>query len=162
MAVLKQIEVHQSDGLKQTLFQMQLLEKKSIENISFVTWVHETFNSNCVGCTPGKIWNYIQDNFTYQKDDPFDELITAPYLMPELKTGDCDDFSLFAKTCLDILGGYFTHYMLMGVNRNQFTHIVVFCHRGQEGNKYYDPVYIDGANKNFNIIPLKYNYFKIL
>ncbi len=160
MIKLQHINVEPQEGLKQTLFQMNLLEKKSIENVEFVTWVFETFSNNCVPCLPGKIWKYMQENFTYKKDDPFDEIIIAPYLMTSIRAGDCDDFSLFAKTVLDILGGWYTNYILMAANKNQFTHIVTFAHRGQYGNHYADPVYIDGANKNFNIIPLKYNYFK--
>ena len=70
--------------------------------------------------------------FKYERDDPHDELVIAPYLMPDLRRGDCDDFSLFAKTCLDILGGWFTHYLLLGKSTGSPTHIVVFAHRGKE------------------------------
>ncbi len=159
---LKQINVDPSDGLKQTLFQMNLLEKKSIQNPSFIKWVHENFGSDCLPCIPGKIWKYIQNNFTYQRDDPYDEIITAPYLMPEIKKGDCDDFALFIKTCLDVLGGWYTHYLLLANERGKWAHIVVFAHRGRNGLNYNDPLYLDGANKNFNVIPLNYKYYKIL
>lgn len=162
MITLKQIQVEPSRGLKQTLFEMSLLEKKSFENVEFVTWVFKTFNSNCTACLPGKIWHYMQHHFQYKKDEPHDEVLIAPYLMPSIKAGDCDDFSLFAKTCMDILQGWSNHYLLLGVDRNRFTHIVVFSHRGLVGLDYVDPVVIDGVNKNFNLIPTKYNYYKIL
>ena len=82
--------------------------------------------------------------------------------MPELKKGDCDDFALFIKTCMDILGGYNTHYILFAKKRNKFTHIAVFIERGSYSNKYVDPVVLDGANQNFNIVPVGYYFYKLI
>lgn len=162
MITLTQIQVHPSVGLKETLFQISQLENKALNNPIFVKWVHQNFGSECIPCIPGKIWNYMKNYFKYERDDPHDELIIAPYLMPDLRYGDCDDFSLFAKTCLDILGGWFAHYLLLGKERGVFTHIVVFAHRGKSGADYFDPVVIDGSNKTFNVIPSKYNYCLML
>ena len=162
MITLKQISIDPAHGLFRTIQEMNLLERKSFQNVEFVTWVFKTFNSNCAACIPGKIWRYMQENFKFVKDDPHDEVLIAPYLMPEIKAGDCDDYSLFAKTCMDILSGWTTHYLLLGVERSRFTHIVVFAHRGRIGTEYVDPIVIDGVNSNFNIIPTKYNYYKIL
>lgn len=155
---IESILVEPKNGLIKTIQTMQYLERLAMDNAKFVSWVYNQFNTNCSPCVPGKIWNYMIDSFTYRVDDPFDELITAPYLMPELKTGDCDDFSLFAKTCLDILGGWFTNYLLLGEEKNRFTHVVVFCHRGRVGDDYIDPVIIDGTNHDFNVLPLKFKW----
>ena len=126
------------------------------------TWRNhdETFQSNCAPCIPGKIWKYVVENFNFVSDDPFDERIAAPYLMNEIRQGDCDDFALFIKTCMDILGGWHTAYILFGRERRKYTHIAVFVHRGIIGNKYIDPIIIDGANPNFNIIPTTYKFYK--
>ena len=109
-------------------------------------------------CIPGKVWKFMRNYFEYVKDDPFDEIIKAPYLMPDLRTGDCDDFSLFSKSVLDILGGFYTYYILFGKEKDKFTHIAVYAERGNVD----DPVIIDGVNKNFNEIPDQYNYYLIL
>lgn len=159
---IQNIQVHPSNGLIETINQMNYLEKLSFENPRFVKFVFENFYSNCAACIPGKIWKYIKANFQYQPDDPYDELITAPYILLETKKGDCDDFALFAKTCLDILGGWFTNYLLLGRNRNEYTHIVTFAHRGKYLLSYNDPVIIDGANEEFNIISNEYKFRKLI
>lgn len=155
-------EIHPSNGLEKTIDLMHYLETLSINNPKFVKFVFETFSSNCAACIPGKIWNYMIENFKYVTDDPYDEKLTAPYVLLETKEGDCDDFALFSKTCLDILGGWFTNYLLLAKKRNEFTHIVTFAHRGIFGNKYNDPIVIDGANSNFNIINPVYRFYKIV
>jgi hypothetical protein len=158
---IQNIQVHPSNGLSETLNQMNYLEKLSFENPRFVKFVFENFYSNCAACIPGKIWNYMKRNFTYIEDD-FDETITAPYILIETKKGDCDDFALFAKSCLDILGGWFTNYLLLGRERNEFTHIVCFAHRGKFLLSYNDPVIIDGANEIFNSISNVYLHRKLI
>jgi len=159
---VNKIQVHPSNGLKETIAQMNFLEQKAINTPAFVTWVHKNLNSNCAPCIPGKVWKFMRNYFRFKKDDPFDEIVIAPYLMPDLRRGDCDDFSLFAKTCMDILGGWFTSYMVLGVERDVFTHVVLYANRGGSGNNVIDPVIIDGANSVFNVMPEKYNWFKIL
>ena len=158
---IQNIQVEPINGLKETLNQMNYLEKLSFENPLFVKFVFENFYTQCLPCIPGKIWNYMRKNFTYI-DDEFDETLTAPYLMLELKKGDCDDFALFAKTCLDILGGWYTNYLLLGRNRNEFTHIVTFAHRGKTFLSYNDPVIIDGVNEEFNKINNQYRFRKLI
>jgi len=162
MVTLQQIQVHPSHALKETIAQMEYLENKSLSNPYFVKWVNEKFGSNCLPCIPGKIWKYMVNNFEFKKDSPQDEVLIAPYLMNEIRKGDCDDFALFAKTCMDILGGWSVHYFLLGKERNAYTHIAVFAHRGVNGTSFIDPIVIDGVNSSFNIIPTKYNYYKIL
>ena len=75
---------------------------------------------------------------------------------------DCDDFALFAKTCLDVLGGWYTNYLLLGRERNRFTHIVCFAYRGKNLLQYIDPVIIDGANDSFNTVSNEYKFRKII
>lgn len=159
---LKTYEIPPAHALIQTVKQMQFIERLSFDNPDFVTWVYKTFSNNCSACIPGKIWNYVQQNFKYKEDDPFDELLIAPYILKDTRQGDCDDFSLFIKTCLDILGGWFTHYIILGKEKNKFTHVAVFAHRGQVYENYVDPVYIDGTNPNFNLISDKYKYFQVI
>jgi len=158
-----QIQVKPKDGLKTTLAIMQHLESLAIANPKFVKFVHDQFGSDCVACIPGKIWAYIKNNFEYVSDDPFDEIITAPYILLETKKGDCDDFSLFAKTCIDILGGFYSHYLLLGKKQNSFSHVVCFVHRGRVNNLFRDPVVIDGANDLFNSVNTNvYKFQKII
>ena len=159
---ISQIQVTPAHGLFRTLKEMDFIEQKAFENTHFVSWVHSFFSSKCQSCIPGKIWKYMREIFSYLPDDPFDEVIRAPYLMPDLRTGDCDDFSLFAKTVIDILGGFNTNYILFAKEQNKFSHIAVLCYRGTYQNTMIDPVVIDGANKEFNSIPSKYKFYKII
>ena len=146
----KIISVAPEHGLNATLSEMNRLETLSIKNPEFIKFIIETF-SGCVPCYPGKIWRYIREKFIYTPDE-YDESMTAPYLLVKSREGDCDDFSLFAKTCLDILGGWFTNYLLLGKTKDGFSHIVVFAHRGRSLFRYIDPVVIDGANSEFNTV----------
>jgi hypothetical protein len=162
------IQVHPSNGLSETLNQMRYLEQLSIQNPSFIKFCFDNFYSNCSACIPGKIWNYIKKNFQYIEDD-YDETITAPYVLLETKKGDCDDFALFAKTCLDILEiyseqklGWKTSYLLLGRTREGFTHIVCFAHRGKYLFGFNDPVIIDGANDLFNTVSNEYKFRKLI
>jgi hypothetical protein len=160
MVTLQKIQVDPRYGLRQTLSEMNQLEYLSKNNKSFVNFVNRNFKSECLACVPGLIWNYMQANFKYVKDDPFDEVIRAPHVLLTEKIGDCDDFSLFAKTCLDIIGGYNTNYILLAKNKNEFTHILVLASRNLNG--FVDAVYIDGANKTFNVISDQYKFYKIV
>lgn len=104
----------------------------------------------------------MRSNFKYTLDDPFDESITAPYLLIETRKGDCDDFALFSKTCMDILGGWFTNYLLLGRDQRGFTHIVCYAHRGRRFLSYIDPVVIDGASEVFNFIKPEYKIQRLI
>src|SRR5574338_443968 len=102
MITLQKIQVDPRHGLKKTLAEMNQLEFLSKNNLDFVRFVKRNFASECLSCVPGLIWNYVQKNFKYQSDDPFDEIIRAPHVLLTERVGDCDDFSLFIKTCMDI------------------------------------------------------------
>ena len=163
MPLLTRIQTNPANGLKKTLELLNYLESLSFNKVDFVRFVFSEFSSNCAACVPGKIWNYIRNNFEYVSDDPFDEILTAPYVLTETKRGDCDDFALFAKTCIDILGGFNSSYILFGKEKNNsFSHIACFVNRGVFNNTFIDPIIIDGANENFNIIPRDYKFYKLI
>jgi hypothetical protein len=162
MIQVNKISVTPIQGLNKTIQVMNVLQKYSLQKTDFIKFVYQNFSSNCVACIPGKIWNYMIKNFKYISDDPFDEIITAPYVLIDTKQGDCDDFSLFAKTCLDILGGWNTNYLLLSKEKNNWSHITCFANRGIFNNTFIDPVIIDGANSNFNELPEKYKFYKLI
>ena len=161
--MLTHIQVPARDGLKKTLQVMNYLESLSLNRPDFVSFVFKNFSSNCLACIPGKIHKYMIDNFTYVSDNPFDEILTAPYILKDSKRGDCDDFALFAKTCIDILGGFNSNYILFGKEKNSgFSHVACFVNRGIFNNRFVDPIVIDGVNQDFNVIPEKYKVYKII
>lgn len=158
MALMQKIVVSPKDGLSETIKQMKRLELISKNNREFILFVKNTFQSKCLSCVPGQIWTYMKNNFKYVNDAPFDEIIRAPHVLLTEKIGDCDDFALFAKCVLDIIGGFDSYYMLLGSNKNQYSHVVVWCNR----QGVHDPILIDGANNIFNQLPLKYKFYKIV
>lgn len=161
--LIEKISVQPKDGLKKTIELMNLLEQMSLDKQDFIRFVFQNFSSDCIACVPGKIWTYMKNNFNYISDDPFDEILTAPYLLPKTKRGDCDDFALFAKTCIDIIGGFYSNYILFSKTKTSgFSHVACFVHRGVVNNTFIDPVVIDGANENFNIIPDTYQFYKLI
>jgi hypothetical protein len=154
------INVNPIHGLNATLSEMKRLESLSFHVPSFLKFVHETFGG-CIACYPGKIWEYMRKNFTFIPDE-YDETITAPYILLQTKQGDCDDFALFSKTVLDILGGWNTNYLLLGRTLGGYSHVATFANRGRSLFKFIDPVVIDGANNNFNTIKSDYRYSKLV
>lgn len=160
MLTEKILKVDPEHGLLYTLSEMNRLERLSTQTPTFVKFVYDTFDNNCTACYPGKIWRYMHDNFMYLPDE-HDETIRAPHVLIEQGVGDCDDFALFTKTCLDILGGWTTKYLLLGREREQFSHIAVFAYRGRSLFRFIDPVVIDGVNKNFNSIKSEYKFRRL-
>ncbi|MBK9285051.1 MAG: transglutaminase domain-containing protein [Sphingobacteriaceae bacterium] len=155
---MTKISVKPQNGLSETIKQMKYLELVSKNNAAFLSFVNKTFKTPCLSCIPGKVYSYIKNNFTYKDDAPFDEIIRAPHVLLTEKIGDCDDFAVFTKTVLDIIGGFDSYYMLLGAEQNKFTHVVVWCNR----KGVHDPVLIDGANDLFNVLPSKYKFYKIV
>lgn len=96
------------------------------------------------------IHSHILHYFTYVSDQ-YDETLISPYLMPKIKKGDCDDFSLYVFCVLKILG-YNPNYILFGREPGQFTHIAVISHG----------VIIDGTNNHFNQFPQGFNYSRVI
>lgn len=160
MSTFTEIQTNPENGLTVTLQSMYDLELSSLSNPAFVAKIKSLFKNECLACLPGAIWNYVRKNFRYVSDSPYDEIVRAPHILMQEKIGDCDDFALFIKTCLDIIGGWNSSYLILGQNPNAFTHIIVFANRGRLNNKYVDPVYIDGVNPEFNKIASKYRFYK--
>src|SRR5690606_17347215 len=129
-----------NQGLELTLKLMFEAEKIALKDRDFVKWVANNFKY--FGTVEGKsfcVWNYVIHNFKFKQDD-FDETIINPRLMPIIKKGDCDDFALFIKTVLKILG-INSYYILFGKKINEFSHVAVFVNKN---------LIIDGTNKEFN------------
>jgi hypothetical protein len=146
-------------GLKTTLAAMKDLENTSLKNPEFVSWIHSTFNNDCVSCFPGDLWKYVLNNFQFVNDAPYDEVLIAPYQMRFIQKGDCDDFALFIKTALDILGGWKTYFVILGAAPGVYTHVAVYAIRTFTGS---DSVYIDATSKSFNVLPGKYKFYSLV
>lgn len=154
---IQNISVPASNGLLETINQMNNLEKLSFENPTFLKFVADNFLMECTKCVPEKIWKFIKENFRYKKDN-YDETIAAPYVLLNTRTGDCDDFALFAKTILDILGSWKTNYLLLGRKFKQYTHVVVQAERIGNVFTVNEKIIIDGANEQFNFISNDYKF----
>lgn len=143
--------VHPKDGLQKTLQEMKRLELKAIENNDFKSFVERNFLplKNCVDCLLTKLWRFVVDNFKYKEDEP-DEKIQAPYVLLNTRYGDCDDFALFIKSVLTLVG-IPCFYLLMGKTPEGYSHIVVVANE----------TILDGANKKFNFIKPDYINFGV-
>lgn len=144
-------EVPHERSLPESIFKMRELENHGYNTPGFVSWVKNNFGNNCRDCIPFEIWEYIQKNFVYKSDDPYDELFISPVRLPVLKHGDCDDFSIFIKTVLTILN-IKSYYILLGSEKNKYSHVAIYC----------NGKIIDGANVNFNLLPKKYKWFTLI
>lgn len=159
---IQNFQVHPSQGLNVTLQKMKHLENLSLFNPKFVKFVHDTFENKCISCIPGEVWNYMREVFTYKEDFP-DEKITAPHVLVQTLEGDCDDFSLFSKTVLDVIGGFNTNYMLLGKQRNKFSHVITRAQIKTNSMFQRGEVFlIDGASPVFNSVNNKYIFRKII
>lgn len=148
-------------GLEKTLRAMNALELITLnKHPEFITWVKETFSSDCPGCYPGMVWIWVKTNFKFKEDAPFEEVIRAPHVMLLQRVGDCDDYSLFIKTCLDVLGSWRTRYILFSKSPGKYSHVGVFAERKTNG--FTDAVVIDGLQKDFNKIHPAYKEYKLI
>lgn len=140
------ITVNDCAGLTATLNIMFYLERLAIIDRNFFIWARRTFQNPNI---EKKLHTFIINSFVYKVDD-YDETLTSPQKLLITRAGDCDDFALFAKTCLTCTG-INSRYLLAGRKPGVFTHIVTVT----ETN-----VIIDGTNKNFNVLPKEYKYTK--
>lgn len=144
IVAVKREEINIADefGLELTLNRMKLIELENSLNHFFRDFCFRTFSNNS---TPEalyrKIHSYVTKNFTYQ-DDPGDEQLTAPKYLVDIKRGDCDDFSLFIKTVLTVLGVE-SNYLICAETEGEYTHIAV---------KTTDGFILDGTNDKFNFL----------
>lgn len=149
------------NGLKKTIRTMHALERLTLnKHPEFINWVKTQFSSDCPACLPGQLWTWVKTNFRFKDDKPFDEVIRAPHLMLLTKHGDCDDYSVFIKTVLDIIGTWKADYMILAKKPGEFSHVLVVATRNQPGIT--DKVYIDGLHKGFNKLHSSYRYYKIV
>lgn len=142
------VPVNQS--LKSTMVVMRDLINKTLIDNEFICFVHRTFKTRCGDCVPKIIHSYVVQNFHY-KEDVYDEVIQAPYILIKSRTGDCDDFALFIYCALRILG-HAPKFIVFGKAPGKFSHIAIMVN-GQ---------IVDGTNANYNdyeTILKKYNYY---
>jgi hypothetical protein len=135
-------------SLIKTMEVIKQLEHDCTHDKGFIFFVKQAFRTKENVCKA--IYDYIRNNFSYE-DDPEDELIQSPRILLFTKKGDCDDFALFAKVCLNILG-IESNYILFAREKNRYTHIAVITN--------FDEI-IDGTNFRYNEIPEKYKYTKL-
>jgi|GEM_PF-3735594 len=125
---------------------------QSMQKKDFVSYVQSLFNKYKLN--PLILFRQIHSHclhyFTYISDQ-YDETLISPYLMPKIKKGDCDDFSLYIFTALKIFG-YKPEYILFAREPGQFSHIAVICHG----------VILDGTNNHFNQFPKGFNYSRVI
>jgi hypothetical protein len=151
--LIREYLVKPENSLAATLQLMNEIEVRAVTNDNFRLIINSLFGEH----KRNKfqlyflLWHFIRTHFKYV-DDRFDEEIKNPLLMFKYKTGDCDDFSLFIKAALNVLG-IRSSYLLLGQQENKFTHIVVITNCG---------VKIDGSNEMFNWIHPKYKFKKVI
>lgn len=142
MKYSKIIEPANGKELDQTLIEMNRLVKVSSGHYEFVNFVKKTFGSLTGSHLFKAVWNYTRKNFKYINDE-LDEVLTAPYKMLLIKKGDCDDFSIFIKTVLEIKKEK-CFFMLLGRSNSDFSHVAIITENG---------TVIDATNNTFDEIP---------
>lgn len=150
---IQEFHVKPEQGLSKTLELMNELEGRAIRSQFFQDSVKSLFEHLKFSkiMLYEKVWEFVRKNFKYVQDR-YDEEIKNPLLMFHFKTGDCDDFSLFIKSTLRVLG-IRSNYILLGKNENEFTHIAVITNDG---------TIIDGSNELFNWVHPKYKFKKVI
>lgn len=146
--VLTEREVSAHIFLEETLSAMKQMELESAMNYFFQKFVTKTF---CNATDKLKaVWEFASKNFKYV-DDEADETLIAPKWMTILRAGDCDDFALFIKTCLRVLG-ITANFLLAGKTLEGFTHIAVIS----------NGIILDGTSDKFNYLPKEYINLKVV
>lgn len=154
-------EVKEYNSIDKTINLMYELENQSLKDTSFINWVCNTFNPlHSKGSTFDQflfnLHKWINTNIKYI-DDEYDETLTSPRIMKNILKGDCDDFSLFVHSILNIYS-IPSNYILLARTYGNFSHIAVVIPTIQ--NKY---LYFDGTAKIFNSFPSdKYAFYKII
>lgn len=145
--------VKPENSLQATLCLMNELHIRAVTNDNFRIIINSLFKEYRLNKLNlfFQLWHFVRKYFKYVPDQ-FDEEIKNPVLMFKYKTGDCDDFSLFIKSALAVLG-IRSNYILLGQSENKFTHIAVITNCG---------VIIDGSNEMFNWIHPKYKFKKVI
>lgn len=151
--MIQEYHVKPENSLAATLQLMNEIEVRAVKNNNFRLIIQSLFSEYKKNKLQlfFQLWLFVRAHFKYV-DDRFDEEIKNPLLMFKYKTGDCDDFSLFIKAALNVLG-IRSGYILLGQQENKFTHIAVITNCG---------VIIDGSNEMFNWIHPKYKFKKVI
>ena len=147
-------EFKTSDALFKTIATMNRLESESLKDKNFINFVKNTFEKRDDLLTIFTVHNWVYSNFTYIDDD-YDETIVSPRVEFQLRIGDCDDYALFTKTVLKALG-VDTRYILLGKEKNIFSHIAV----AYKIKDLY--IYIDSTVKKLGALPNRYKSLKII
>lgn len=124
------------------ILEMKRIEEKYSNDMQMINWVKQNFCCNNSTKNISKLWHWAKSYFVYRPDSPEkyisdpiklaihktflgnpDEHLKNPIELMLTKTGDCDDFSLFAKTVFNILG-IPSNYILIGDEKG-FNHIAV-------------------------------------
>jgi hypothetical protein len=102
-----------------------------------------------------KIHYWVVNNIDYI-DDQFDETIISPRIMTSILKGDCDDMSLFIKSCISCFNVP-SKYLLLGKKFGNFSHIA-------NGKLFPEGwIYVDGTSKYFNLFPRqRYIFYQVI
>jgi len=148
---IKITPVLHSLSLENTISIMNDMELESLLNPAFIIFIKNKFGKYKTRKEKiFQVWKYASDNFIY-KEDHFDEDLTAPKYLITTLVGDCDDYSLFIKTALKVLG-IDSNYMLAGKAGQDYEHILNFV----------DGFFVDGTNDKFNYLDEIYSERKII
>lgn len=90
-----------SGGLDLTL---EVVLKTIKDNVEPFRDFAKEIQGNSLAETVYNIWHFLKTNTRYIKDKPLTEEIKSPARLIADKTGDCDDYSIFAATILKALG----------------------------------------------------------
>lgn len=142
--MLSQLQIKNANTIEETISIMNLLEHEAVYNPFFRANILHQFGNKSFPETIKKVWEYVVKNFKYV-DSEADEDIISPKYMLVIKAGDCDNFSLFIKSALKVLG-IESNYMLCGKEENNFSHIVVVC----------NGIILDGTNDIYNYLASEY------
>lgn len=151
--IIENTTIDEKDYLNFVLAKMYLLENESVLNPAFRNFCFENFSqfqSNLE--LYQNLHSFVFYNFTYKEDLDNQEILISPKHNIFIKSGDCDDFALFIKSVLRVFN-IPAFYILLGKNENEYSHIAVITH---------DNFLIDGTNDQFNQIPNKYKFFKVI
>lgn len=144
---LAEININPLFGLEKTLQIMRDMEIESVNNYTFKNFITNNFGALRYNKTKlfYSLWYFVHNAFTY-KTDQGDETLIAPKYMVTIRKGDCDDFALFIKSALHVLG-IKSYYLLAGKDNNGFTHIAVVTPCG---------IILDGVSNQFNYLSDEY------
>lgn len=152
----KIIDIKDYKALDKTLALLKELEMQSLMDKDFNEYVKENITSKIYQ----NIFEFIKylHLFIFKKmtytDDFYDETLISPRVMIKIMRGDCDDFALFGKTILRLVG-IRSNYILLAKERGNFSHIALVL---PDYN-----IFFDSTNSKFNYYDSnRYKFYKII